>query len=104
MKIPKQIKRYCPKCKTHTEHKVSQAKRRTPGSAHPLAKSQKIRSKFGKGYGNKGKYGSKPAVSKFKMTGAKTSKKTDFRFQCATCKKTQVGKNGGKRSKKVEIV
>ena len=103
MKIPKQIKRYCPKCKVHTDHKVSQAKRRTPGSAHPLAKSQKIRSGFGKGFGNQGKYGSKPAVSKFKMTGAKTSKKTDFRYQCAVCKKTQVG-NGGKRSKKVEIV
>ncbi len=104
MKIPKQIKRYCPKCKTHTDQKVSQAKRRTPGSAHPLAKSQKIRSGFGKGFGNLGKYGSKPAVSKFKRTGAKTSKKTDFRYQCTVCKKTQGSSKGGKRARKVEIV
>lgn len=103
MKIPKQIKRHCPKCKTHTDHKVAQAKRRTPGSAHPLAKSQKIRSRFGKGFGNLGKYGSKPAVSKFKRTGAKTSKKTDFRYQCTVCKKTWI-QSEGKRARKVEIV
>lgn len=103
MKVPKQIKRYCPKCKQHTDQKVAQAKRRTPGSAHPLAKSQKVRSRFGKGMGNLGKYGSKPAVSKFKMTGKKTSKKTDFRYQCNVCKKIQVS-SGGKRARKVEIV
>ncbi len=103
MKIPKQIKRYCPKCKAHTDHKVAQAKKRTPGSAHPLAKSQKVRSRFGKGMGNLGKYGSKPAISKFKMTGKKTSKKIDFRYQCMTCKKTQV-QSKGQRARKVEIV
>ncbi|MBR9690243.1 50S ribosomal protein L44e [Candidatus Woesearchaeota archaeon] len=103
MKVPKQMKRYCPKCKAHTEQKVAQAKRRTPGSKHPLARSAKKRAGFGKGYGNLGKLGSKPAIGKFKMTGAKTSKKTDFRYQCLVCKKTTV-QSSGKRAKKVEFV
>lgn len=103
MKVPKQIKRHCPKCGTHTEHKVAQAKRRTPGAAHPLAKFAKKRTGFGKGFGNLGKYGSKPAISKFKMTGAKTTKKTDFRYQCTKCKKTYV-QSGGIRAKKVEFI
>lgn len=102
MKIPKLMKRYCPKCKTHTEHKVTQAKRRTPGAARPLAKAAKKRSGFGKGFGNLGKYGSKPAISKFKMTGAKVSKKVDLRYQCKICKKIYV-QSSGKRAKKVEL-
>ncbi len=102
MKIVKVIKRYCPYCKKHSEHKISQAKKRTPGSAHPLAKAAKKRSRFGKGMGNLGKYGSKPPISKFKMTGKKTSKKTDFRYECKVCKKTHVQKKGF-RAKKVEF-
>lgn len=103
MKIPKQVRRLCPKCKTHTEQKVTQAKRRTPGSAHPLAKAAKKRAGFGKGYGNLGKYGSKPAISKFKMTGSKTSKKTDLRYECKICKKISM-QSSGKRAKRVEFV
>ncbi|MCB9359405.1 50S ribosomal protein L44e [Candidatus Woesearchaeota archaeon] len=103
MKIPKLIKRYCPTCKKHTEQKVSQAKKRTPGSTHPLAQFAKKRTGFGKGKGNLGKYGSKPPVSKFKMTGKKTSKKTDLRYECKECKKQSV-QRAGIRAKKVEMV
>ncbi|MFT4303662.1 MAG: 50S ribosomal protein L44e [Candidatus Woesearchaeota archaeon] len=103
MKIPKTIKRYCPRCKIHTEHKVTQAKKRTPGSTHPLAQFAKKRTGFGKGKGNLGKYGSKPPVTKFKMTGKKASKKPDLRYQCVTCKK-QFVQNGGIRTKKLELV
>ena len=102
MKIPKIIKRYCPRCKTHTDQKVTSAKRRTAGSAKPLGKFAKKRAGFGKGIGNLGRYGSKPAVTKFKMTGKKTSKKTDLRYECAQCKKSTVQKKG-KRSKKLEF-
>ena len=63
MKKPKTVKRYCPYCKKHTEHKVLQSKKKTPGSAHPLAQFAKKRAGFGKGHGNLGKYGSKPPVS-----------------------------------------
>ncbi|MBW2964873.1 50S ribosomal protein L44e [Candidatus Woesearchaeota archaeon] len=103
MKVPKIVKRYCPKCKKHTEQKVSQAKKRTPGSSRPLAKSQKKRSGFGKGHGNLGKYGSKPPIGKFKMTGKKVTKKTDLRYECKTCKKIWT-QNKGFRAKKIEFV
>ena len=103
MKIPKLIKRLCPHCKKHTEQKVMQAKKKTPGSAHPLAQFAKSRTDFDKGKGNKGKYGSKPPVSKFKMTGKKTSKKTDLRYECKECKKQTV-QSSGIRTKKVEMV
>ncbi|MFQ5474448.1 MAG: 50S ribosomal protein L44e [Candidatus Nanoarchaeia archaeon] len=96
------MKRLCPKCKKHTEHKVSQAKRRTPGSAKPLGKWAKTRTGFGSGTGNKGKYGSKPAIGSFKMTGKKTSKKVDIRYQCKACKKSHVQKKGF-RAKRVEF-
>jgi large subunit ribosomal protein L44e len=103
MKVPKIIKRLCPHCKKHTEQKVAQAKKRTPGASHPLAQFAKKRAHFGKGTGNKGKYGSKPAVSKFKMTGKKTSKKLDLRYECKECKKQSVQKSGF-RTKKLELV
>lgn len=103
MKIPKMIKRLCSHCKKHTEHKVAQAKKRSPGSAHPLAQFAKKRAHFGKGKGNLGKYGSKPPVSKFKMTGKKPTKKLDLRYECKECKKQSVQRKG-LRTKKLELV
>ena len=104
MKIPKTKKRYCPYCKKHTEHKVMAAKKKTPNSAHPMSYGSKKRAKLrgaAKGYGNLGRY-SKPAISKFKMAGKKTSKKTDLRYTCKECSKTHVQKKGF-RTKKVEF-
>ncbi len=103
MKVPKAKKRYCPKCKKHTEHKVTQAKKKTPGSAHPLGRYAKPRTHFGKGHGNLGKFGSKPPVNKWKMTGKKQTKKTDFRYECKVCKKTTV-QRFGIRARRVEFV
>ena len=102
MKIPKLTRRYCPYCKKHTEHKVSQAKRRSPNSARPLAKAAKPRTGFGKGFGNLGRYGSKPAIASFKMTGKKTTKKTDLRYECKECKKIHCQKKGF-RAKRIEF-
>ncbi|MFC1741172.1 50S ribosomal protein L44e [Nanoarchaeota archaeon] len=102
MKIPKLMKRLCPFCKKHTEHKVSQAKKKTPFSVRPLSKSGKKRRGFGKGHGNLGTRGSKPPIGSFKMTGKKSSKKTDLRYQCKECKKTHAQKKGV-RAKKVEL-
>ena len=101
MKIPKTRKRYCPKCKKHTEHKVAQNKKGKPGS---LTYGSKVRAKLrgqARGKGSKGRY-SKPAISKFKMTGKKTSKKLDLRYTCSECKKTHV-QNKGIRARKVEF-
>ena len=103
MKIPKTLMRFCKKCKKHTEQKVSMSKKRTAGSAHPLSRWAKTRTNFGHGTGNLGKYGSKPAVTKFKRTGAKGTKKTDLRYTCSVCKKSSPQREGI-RAKKVELV
>ena len=102
MKLPKTANRYCPYCKHHTEHKILLNKKRAPSS---LSRGSKYRArKRGKarGFGNLGRY-SKPAVTQFKMTGAKTSKKTDLRYKCTVCGKSQVQPRG-KRAKKLEFV
>lgn len=54
-----------------------------------------------RGKGNLGRY-SKPAISKFKMTGKKASKKVDLRYTCKECKKTHV-QNKGFRTKRLEM-
>lgn len=102
MKIPKAQKRLCPYCKKHTEHSVVQNKRKS-GSA--LKRGSKYRAKsrgLAKGSGNLGRY-SKPAVTQFKRTGSKTTKKTDLRYQCKVCKKIQIISSGN-RARKVEFV
>ncbi|MBT4446833.1 50S ribosomal protein L44e [archaeon] len=102
MKIPKVQKRLCRKCKTHTEHKLAQNKRKTASS---LSKGSKVRAKrrgLARGNGGHGRY-SKPAVTKFKRTGAKSTKKTDFRYTCQVCKKSSIQAKGI-RSKRVELV
>lgn len=102
MKFPKITNRYCSKCKVHTEHKIATAKRKSPNSARPLGQNAKPRTGFGKGYGNLGRYGSKPAVGSFKMTGKKMSKKVDIRYTCSKCKRTATRKQGF-RAKKLEF-
>ena len=103
MKLPKLKNRYCPFCKKHTEHKVIEGKKRTRGTAHPLSHGSKKRIKARGRFstGNKGKY-SKPAISKWRMTGKKQSKKTDLRYECSVCKKKHQQKKGF-RAKKVEL-
>ena len=93
--------RYCKHCGKHTEHKITMNKRRT---ASPLKRGSKYRAKsrgLAKGHGNLGRY-SKPAVTKFKLTGAKTTKKTDLRYACTVCKKISTQKKGI-RAKRVEF-
>ena len=101
MKIPKITSRYCKHCKKHTEHSVSLAKSKQRSALKKGSINRAKKRGLGRGHGNKGKYGSKPAISKWKRTGAKTSKKHDLRFKCSECKKTSVGKT--KRAKKLEI-
>ena len=102
MKIPKTLKRYCPYCRKHTEHKVAQTKRKNPSSLKKGSKYRARKRGLARGAGSLGRY-SKPAISKFKMTGKKTTKKTDLRYQCMECKKTHTQKKGV-RTKRVEFV
>jgi len=102
MKIPKNIKRYCVYCKKHTEQKVSQAKK---GQGRSLSQGSKYRARdrgLARGVGSKGRY-SKPAITKWKMTGSKVTKKTDLRYECKECSKKMVQPKGV-RSKRVEFV
>ncbi len=101
MKVPKTVKKLCVKCKKHTEHKVTQNKKRSPSSLSYGSKYRAKKRGAARGTGNKGRY-SKPAITKFKMTGKKLSKKTDFRYECKECKKVSMQKKGI-RAKKVEF-
>lgn len=99
MKIPKITKKYCKHCKKHTEHSIAQAKKKERSSLKKYALARLSKKSSGKmGFGNKGRY-SRKAVGKFKMSGAKSSKKVDLRFKCKVCSKTSV-QNGGFRTKK----
>ncbi len=100
MKFPKKTSRYCYKCKKHTSHTLSIIKGKDRGPLKKGSISRAHKRGRGIGYGNLGKWGSKPAISKFKMTGAKTSKKTNLKFTCEVCKKSSL-QRFGIRTKKV---
>ena len=101
MKLTKNVKRFCKKCKKHTDHKILQSKKKAPRS---LSKGSKVRARRrgrARGTGNLGRY-SKPAITKWKMTGKKSTKKVDLRYECGTCKKMSVQRKGF-RAKKIEF-
>ncbi|HLC58276.1 MAG TPA: 50S ribosomal protein L44e [Candidatus Nanoarchaeia archaeon] len=103
MKIPKAMNRYCPKCKKATEQKVDFYK--AMGKRSTLSRGSIARAKKrgqGRGAGNKGKWGSKPAISKWKRTGAKGSKKSLLKYTCKVCNKSTQQKQGF-RAKKFEL-
>ena len=102
MKIPKKTNRYCPYCKKKTEQKVKMVS--TGGKRGSLKRGGIPRAKLrglGVGIGNKGKWGSKPAVSKFKRK-AKTTKKTNIMYTCQVCKKSKYQKKGQRSGKQVQ--
>lgn len=104
MKIPKSKNMFCPKCGKHTSHSVSQAKSAGRSKTHPMSRGSRSRMRkrgLDRGYGNKGRT-SKGAVSSWKMTGAKGSKKVDLRFKCNECGKIMV-QGHGFRVKKLEF-
>ncbi|MBT4174428.1 hypothetical protein HOC80_03745 [archaeon] len=105
MKIPKKQKHYCPKCKKHVEMTVTQHKQKTRSSVHPISRGSTSRMRargLRRGYGNYNKY-SKPAISKFKRTGAKVSKKVALKYTCKDCSKS-FSLGTASRAKKVELI
>ena len=101
MKLPKITKRDCPYCKKHTEHNITFTKKKNPSSLTYGSKTRARKRGRARGRGNLGRY-SKPAISKFKMTGKKSTKKTDLRYECRVCKKMHVQRKGF-RAKKIEF-
>jgi len=102
MKIPKTTKRFCPHCKKKTEQKIKIVG--TGGKRGTLTRGSIARAKargLGRGIGNKGRWGSKPAVTKFKRK-TKTNKKTNIMYTCSKCKKSTYRKSRrNKRTGKV---
>ncbi|MFZ5955694.1 MAG: hypothetical protein ACOYT4_04675 [Nanoarchaeota archaeon] len=99
MKLPKTTKRYCPYCKKQTEQKLKQV---STGSKRGAMKRggiarAKLRGK-GRGMGNLGKWGSKPAATKFKRK-TKTTKKAVILYTCKECGKSKNIKKGIRISK-----
>jgi len=91
MKIPKQQRRYCRRCRKYTIHKVEVVKRK---ARRKLAKGQRSFLRKLKGYGSFPKPNPKGRE--------KPTKKIDLRYICQECGKAQIiGK--GVRIKKVEF-
>ncbi len=98
MKLPKTTKRFCPYCKKQTEQKIKLVG--TGFQRGTLTRGSKSRAKLrglGRGIGNKGKWGSKPAQSKFKRK-SKTTKKTNILYTCSVCGKSKYRQ--GRRNKR----
>ncbi len=102
MKIPKTTKRYCKYCNKKTEQKIKIVG--TGFKRGTLTRGSKQRAKLrgrGRGIGNKGKWGSKPAMSKFKRK-SKTNKKTNIMYTCTECKKSKYQRKGKRAGKVVQ--
>jgi ribosomal protein L44E len=102
MKIPKVTKRFCPYCKKRTEQKIKLVS--TGNKRGTLTRGSINRAKLrglGVGIGNKGRWGSKPANSKFKRK-SKTTKKTNIMYTCQECKKSKYQKKGIRLSKQIQ--
>lgn len=102
MKVPKKTNRYCKYCRKKTEQKVKLVS--TGAKRGTLTRGSISRAKLrgrGRGFGNKGKWGSKPAVSKFKRK-SKTTKKTNIMYTCATCGKSKYQRKGQRAGKQIQ--
>ena len=89
MKLPKKTKRLCPFCKKRTEQKASLVS--TGHKRGSLKRGSMIRAKLrglARGIGNRGKWGSKPAVTKWKRK-TKSTKRLVVMYTCNICKKSK---------------
>jgi len=101
MKLPKKTNRYCPYCKKTTEQKIKQVSAGHKRGSLKWGSIQraKLRGR-GRGMGNVGKWGSKPAGSKYKKK-TKTTKKVVILYTCSVCSKSKQSKKGKRVSKLV---
>lgn len=74
MKVPKTVRTYCPRCRRHTDHKISLYKRGKEGA---MKLGVRKHEKEKKGYG-----GQKYPEQKRK---AKTTKKQTLKYACKEC-------------------
>ena len=76
MKMQKELRKFCPKCKTHTVQSVSIYKK---GRDRKTAEGTRRHAEDKKGYGGQ-------KFPELKRT-AKTTKKITLRYSCRTCKR-----------------
>jgi len=99
MKIPKTTTRYCPYCKKKTEQKiglVSTGFKRGTLTWGSLTRA-KSRGKA-RGKGNKGRWGSKPAIKSWKRKTKTTTRKVLI-YTCKECGKSKLAKKSRRVSK-----
>lgn len=99
MKIPKKTNRFCPYCKKRTEQKidlVSTGHKRGTLKRGSLIRAKKRGAMPGKG--NKGRYGSKPAIKSWKRKTKSTTRKVLI-YTCQICKKSKLAKHSRRVSK-----
>lgn len=102
MKFPKKTKRYCPHCKKHTEQKITDASSGHKRSSLKRGSIERARKRGnGRGFGNLGKWGSKPAITKWKRK-TKSTKKTNLLYTCTVCKKA-LGQKKGTRTGRLQF-
>ncbi|MGQ4870850.1 MAG: 50S ribosomal protein L44e [Candidatus Thorarchaeota archaeon] len=90
MKMTSTLNRYCPRCRTYTEHAVSVYKK---GKDRSMAQGARRMRRKTRGYGSF----PKPIQKRF----AKTTKKTVLKFKCKEC--GHIIQSKGMRLKKVEV-
>lgn len=100
MKIPKAVRRYCPYCKKHTEHKISLVSSgRSRGALKRGAPVRARKRGLARGLGSHGKWPpSKPAITKWKRK-TKATKKTNLLYSCKVCGKSSTQSKGIRISK-----
>ena len=99
MKFPKKTKRFCPSCRKHTEQKIEVLS--TGIKRGPLAWGSLTRARArgkARGFGNKGRWGSRPAISKWKRK-TKATKRLVVLYTCQVCKKSKPKSFGIRTSK-----
>ncbi len=96
MKIPRTIKRYCSKCRIHTDHKIIREKARQKGSLGRIERHRSERINRG--------YGSTPykLPQNSKRHNAKRNKRIDLRLECNTCKRKTISQTD--RIKRFELI
>ncbi len=90
MKVPKEIRTYCPRCRKHTLHSVTIYK---PGKRRALAQGERRYRRKQEGYGSK----RKPEQKRF----AKVTKKIVLKLRCREC--GYILHRRGIRLKKIEL-
>ncbi|MHA1130521.1 MAG: 50S ribosomal protein L44e [Candidatus Helarchaeota archaeon] len=91
MKMKKELRKFCPRCKTYTAHLVSQYKK---GRDRKMAQGTRRYERKKKGYGSQ----PKPIQKRF----SKVTKKIMFRLRCKVCNYTLQTK--GIRIKRVDLM